>query len=472
MQYGRFSFLLYKWGDHGSRKTTNAFKSLALTPEGKVMQPMEIAEKKESGVVVLVCRGRMDGHGAMVLDQAAKGALHDDDRSLVLDMKDVPYLSSAGIRVMLALQKRLRERGGKVALAGTGDFPKKVLEMAGFLSIFPDYPTVEEAVRVLGRAEERASLLADLQSPSFEKNGARISIEQGSRRHSALRLWGDLDAVLHSRIEAEKIAVIPFSGIEYALGLGALGKNAEEVLPFLGEMVVLHGSLVWLPTDGNDTPDFFTPVKDTGEVRIFSGYSLSLEGPFYEFIIFESISREGMPLREISRILLERAREQYPDFKGVLGVAWWAVLEGLQSQGVSRSPVREHAPPTGVSIMDPSVYDLWFEHETTPRYRGDTMVGFGVLADLTLAGQHFDSPTLDAFFGPHETAHGGEARVFSHTHGVVFRNVAYDPAASFEGQVKKILAQGEFVDMRHLLDETRIRKAKIGIAPVARLLTN
>ena len=133
--------------------------------------------------------------------------------------------------------------------------------------------------------------------------------------------------------------------------------------------------------------------------------------------------------------------------------------------------MRDHAPPTGVSITDPSVYDLWFEHETAPRYRGDTMVGFGVLVDFALADQHFDRATLDSFFGPHQTAEEGTARLFSHTHGVVFRNVAYDPAASFEGQVKKILAQGEFVDMRHLLDETRIRKAKIGIAPVARLIT-
>lgn len=91
--------------------------------------PMEIAERKESGVVVLVCRGRLDGHGAMVLEQAAKEALHDDDRSLVLDMKNVPYLSSAGIRVMLVLQKRLRDRGGKRGLRGNvGDFPRKSLK--------------------------------------------------------------------------------------------------------------------------------------------------------------------------------------------------------------------------------------------------------------------------------------------------------------------------------------------------------
>jgi anti-anti-sigma factor len=430
---------------------------------------MEIAERKESGVVVLVCRGRMDGHGSAILEQAAREALHDDDRSLVLDMEDVPYLSSAGIRVMLALQKRLRERGGKVALAGTGDFPRKVLDMAGFLSIFPNYSSVEEAVRVLGRAEERSSLLIDLQSPFVEKNGTRMSAEPGSPQPAALKVWGDLDLVLHSRIDDQHIAVIPFSGTQYALGLGALGRNPAEVLPFLGEMVVLHGSLVWLPTDGNDTPDFFTPVKDTGEVKIFSGYSVSLDGPFREYVILESLSRDGMPLQEIYSLLIERAKEHYRDYRGVLAVAWWAVLEGLQSQGVCRSPIPENAPPEGKSIMDPSMFDSWFEHGTTPRYRGDTMVGFGIAVDLDMAARSFDQTSLDLLISPKEGEEKGKSSIYSHTHAVVFRNVAYDMSASFEVQVKKILGQGEFVDMRHLLLDTRIRKAKIGVAPVSAL---
>lgn len=430
---------------------------------------MEITDRKENGVVVLVCHGRLDGHGSGILEQAAKEALHDDDRSLVLDLREVPYLSSAGIRVMLALQKRLRERGGKVALSGAGDFPMKVLDMAGFLSIFPHFSTVEEAVRVLGRAEERSLLLTELRSPSVEKNGARLSAEPGSARPSSIRIWGDLDAVLHSRIDAQHIAVIPFSGTEYALGLGALGRKPEEVLPFLGEMVVLHGSLVWLPTDGNDTPDFFTPVKDTGELKIFSGYAVSLEGPFREYLVFESLSRDGMTIGEIYRILIDWAGEHYRDFRGVLAVAWWAILEGLQSQGVSRSPIREHAPPGNISIMDPAVFDSWFEHESAPRYRGDTMLGFGIVMEPDLAGRSFGRTSLDSLISTHEGPENSPSAISSHTHGVVFRNVSYDPGAAFEVQVKKILAGGDFVDMRHLLDHTRIRKAKIGIAPVSSL---
>jgi hypothetical protein len=54
--------------------------------------------------------------------------------------------------------------------------------------------------------------------------------------------------------------------------------------------------------------------------------------------------------------------------------------------------------------------------------------------------------------------------MYLHNHGVVFRNIPYDPSLDLNTQVKKIVTDGEFVDMRHLLDSTRLRKAKIGIA--------
>jgi hypothetical protein len=54
--------------------------------------------------------------------------------------------------------------------------------------------------------------------------------------------------------------------------------------------------------------------------------------------------------------------------------------------------------------------------------------------------------------------------MYLHNHGVVFRNVPYNASLDLNSQVKKITTDGEFVDMRHLLDSTRLRKAKIGVA--------
>jgi anti-anti-sigma factor len=427
---------------------------------------MEIQKEKNGGVLVLRCRGRLDGFGAGKLEEEANRALHDDDRSLVVDMEGVPYLSSAGIRVLLALQKKVKERGGKVFLASLPEFPWKVLDMAGFLTIFPHYGTVQEAVASAGRATERDLLLAELESPFIEKEGIRLSIEPGSPRTTDLRVQGNLSDVLYSRLGTENVSVIPFSGTEYALGLGALGMHPQDALPLLGEMVILHGTLVWLPTDGNDTPDFFTPLKDTGEVKIFSGYCVSLEGAFQEYLVMESATSGGVPLSMVYQVLFSYARERKKQIKGVAAVAMWAILGELESAGIIRSPLRENAPPGELSIMDPSLFDRWFEHGADPRYSGDTMVSFGIVLDTTEATKYFDAKTL----GLIRYRHGSEGEpkgLFSHTHGVVFRNVPYDPSAPLDRQVKKILREGQFVDMRHLMDSTKIRKARIGIAYIS-----
>ena len=59
---------------------------------------------------------------------------------------------------------------------------------------------------------------------------------------------------------------------------------------------------------------------------------------------------------------------------------------------------------------------------------------------------------------------GGSKVISLHNHGVVFRGVPYDASLDLNSQVKKIVSDATFVDMRHLLDSTRLRRAKIGVA--------
>jgi hypothetical protein len=59
---------------------------------------------------------------------------------------------------------------------------------------------------------------------------------------------------------------------------------------------------------------------------------------------------------------------------------------------------------------------------------------------------------------------GAAIQMYLHNHGVVFRNFPYDPSLDLNSQIQKVTSDGEFVDMRHLLDTTSLRKAKIGVA--------
>ena len=91
----------------------------------------------------------------------------------------------------------------------------------------------------------------------------------------------------------------------------------------------------------------------------------------------------GVSLAEIYSAIVTLARTRRADFHGVLSLVIWGVIEGVISSEITHSPLQEHAPVNGKSIMDPENYDEWNDTNREPRYRGDTLVSFGIGIDLS-----------------------------------------------------------------------------------------
>ena len=72
---------------------------------------MEIGISFEAGIPVLTLEGSLDGKGAIEFDEQVS-ALHTDAVQWVIDLSGVGYLSSLGIRSLVALEQRLRARDG------------------------------------------------------------------------------------------------------------------------------------------------------------------------------------------------------------------------------------------------------------------------------------------------------------------------------------------------------------------------
>ncbi len=432
---------------------------------------MDVRKERKDGILTIFCNGRLDGFGAGKLEEVIRSSLHDDDRSVVIDMEQVSYLSSGGIRVLLSYRKLLKERNGLVILAGVQEYPRKVLEMAGFTAVFPIYKTTREAALAAGCSLDRDDLLMEIASPSHSRKGMKVTVESGSSNPATLKIIGSLEDVLHARLDASRVKAMRFSGVEYSLGLGAMGDGVSDALPVLGEMITLHGSMVWLPTDGNNTPDFFTPARDTGEVKIFTPFNVILNGTFNEVLTFETDSDAGISLSDLYTEIFSFARERKKKTAGIVALVIWGVLAGLESSGIKKSPLRSDAPPGDRSIMDPEFFETWIDHDTMPRYRGDTVVSFGVGIDFSSDLGMYDQDLLKALYYINPANKGSE-QVYLHNHGVVFRNVPWDPSASLNQQVKKIVNEGEFIDMRHLLDSTRLRRAKVGVAYISGIVAD
>ena len=427
---------------------------------------MEARSERKDGVLIFYVSGRLDAFGAQQLDAWAREALNDDDRELVLDMTSSPYLSSGGIRSFNSLKREMKRRNGRLALSGVGEYPKKVLDMAGFTTVFDLFPTPEDAVADIVSKRKNPSLFNELFYKKIVGDGVNLTIEPGwMTSPPVLRVMGDLKNVMFSRFTEKDVKEKKFSEVTYSLGLGALGADKADAMQLLGEMITLHGSMVWLPTDGNNTPDFLTPLDTAGgDVPVYTGYNITLDGPFNEYYTLDAADPKGVSVSDIYRIIFSSAKGRVRSYHGIVAVTFWGVLAGLASSGLKKSPIASSAPKDGQSIMAPTHVHEWLASETASPYKGDTLVGFGIGLDLASDLSFFREEDLASLYYANPLNKGAAKEMYLHNHGVVFRNIPYNASLDLNTQVKKIVTDGEFVDMRHLLDSTRLRKVKIGVS--------
>ena len=104
---------------------------------------MTITEKKEKNWLVLALTERLDTQTAPELEKAAMGKLTEGGR-LALDLTDLQYISSAGLRVLLMLMKKSKALGGQVALMGVRGMVEEILEESGIDAFFEKYDLVED----------------------------------------------------------------------------------------------------------------------------------------------------------------------------------------------------------------------------------------------------------------------------------------------------------------------------------------
>jgi stage II sporulation protein AA (anti-sigma F factor antagonist) len=111
---------------------------------------MEIQEGRSGDVLVVAPRGRVDSTTSGDLEARLLDVLGSGQRRLVLDLAGIEYISSAGLRVLLLVAKRLKTAQGDLVLCALTPAVRQVFELAGFLAIFQLEDSREAALARLG----------------------------------------------------------------------------------------------------------------------------------------------------------------------------------------------------------------------------------------------------------------------------------------------------------------------------------
>lgn len=113
---------------------------------------MEFDSKKEADGTVISITGRMDAMTAPDIENRLTELVNAGEKKLVVDLQGLSYISSAGLRSLLATAKKLKTTQGRMVFANLGGHVTEVFRISGFYSLFTVCDSVGAALGSLREA--------------------------------------------------------------------------------------------------------------------------------------------------------------------------------------------------------------------------------------------------------------------------------------------------------------------------------
>lgn len=328
---------------------------------------MEITVEKSGEVKELKVRGRLDGYWADHLAEALDEEIHRGSHHLMLDLSEVVFLSSAGIRVLVKYYRQLREIQGSLVVSEASEPVKKVLEISRLTGVLFTGTSATAAV-----AGSSPLAVPPAMAAHQEAHGAAFDIFPCTPEATLkLRLLGDPDQLKGCRFRQESCSTVQFPESTFGIGLGALGDSFEECRGRFGEFIAVAGTVAYQPTDGTNVPDYLVAAgASLPDVQVC--YGLACDGQFSKLVRFEAKNEAGaVTLTQLVESLLEISGTEQS------GLVIVAESAGLIGASLRRPPVanaEENAPFEFPHIRE------WLSFTAEPAYTRSLALVTGVAA--------------------------------------------------------------------------------------------
>ncbi len=367
---------------------------------------MEIISQTAEGRHELKLKGRLDANWADHVGNAIESAIRTGQHYIDLDLAEVSYLSSAGIRVLLKYFKQLLAAHGELRVVRATEAILSVLQLSGIAAMLVG--DLEAPSPTKSQAGTRLSERKGVQFESYEQTGGR-ALEGHLHGHPEKFAAGQLLAAECSRVR--------FDAERVGLGLGAFGNDPADCRSRFGEFLAVGGAVVTQPTDGSSVPDFqVVEGQFVPELNVL--YGLSATGTLSRLLRFEASAAERgvIALSDLVEVALGDL--------GTSAAVFVIMAESASLVGATlrRSPVLAD----GKSPLDfPAVRDwLSFTTERSDERHLSLIVGFA---------ERQPQPDLGAFLRPL----GSGATTQGHFHAAVF---GYRPLAKGNISLRDVIA--------------------------------
>ncbi len=387
---------------------------------------MEITRQSQGDVLVLKATGRLDAYWADHLRNEISDVLRQGARHIQLNLKEVPYISSAGIRVLLQSRKQLKGIEGSFTVTEPSQGVKAVLELAGVAELLaekaaaPDArPTVSKDIHALERENATYQVLHSVPDAAFKG-----------------RMIGNPDLLAGCRYREEHCREVAFGESTLGVGLGAFGNGFEDSQGRFGEFLAVAGTAAYLPTDGTNVPDYsLSRGQLVPHLQVL--YGVACEGQFSKIVHFErKEDSQRVTLHEIVETCQEIAGDQ------TIALAMLTESAGLMGASLLRSPALQAT--AGAPFDHPGIRQ-WLSFTSERAYSRSLTLVVGIAA-----------PVANENLSPMLRALGEDSVIGGHFHAAAF---SYRPLRRGETNLKNAtmaLFEAETLQgVLHLLNDER-----------------
>jgi anti-anti-sigma factor len=395
---------------------------------------MDITVHFDDAIPVLTLNGRLDGFGASLLnDRSAQ--LGDEVTHIIIDLAGVDYVSSVGIRSLVALEKKLRSRDGRAVLVGLSAAVAQVLEMAGLLKEFRTSESLPEAVRWV-----RLETVSQQAATHRQVNGRDYVLRPNPEAGCVLDVWGSFSDLSAVGLQAEHLAAVTLEELELAFGVGGFGGTRLQASEALGEFISLGRFAGVVPADGHCFPDFVLSDKPSDSL-VYVAAAVGLSGK--PWAVLEAKSGNAFTVADLMKDIFQLSQAiltSSPPLIGLIVIAETPGFVGAHFETLEDIPTPRNAVKK-------------------PRESKAALI-LGVAAN-TAAVQSSGDPTVSTF-SRQLSEYPLESRSAFHGHAVLLtaakiREAQLDPGES----IRAIANLENFQGVAHVESETLLSNPRI-----------
>lgn len=398
----------------------------------------ECSVTEDCGFKWITLKGRIDAMSTTEIQKECSALTLAGERIMVVDFTGVNYISSAGLRVFLGVQKQLKRVGGEIILLGIASQVLEVFKISGLDRLFRVVSTKDEIMKSVQPEADHIEVI------STEVEGIAIEYIRHQADKGSVYVVGSQDNLARADYGERDVVTVRPADMQFGTGLATSGETYEDYKNLFGESMIINRNFFFYPAVKHPAVDFILDSHSNASLSYKFLHGFGFNSSYRYTLSFEG--KDGL----VELALLVNALFRVSS-ANMLGIVILAESKGIWGMHLKRVPLAEQRPDNGKDIFDPENFSDWIDFPVEPSDVNHIIAGTGIaIKDKSLV-----RPEVQTLISK-----GNDFHIHA---GIFEKGPLNKQLADFDRELRRVLTELEIYKVQHILGQSRFRGGVVGI---------